>query len=79
MPLCYMCIGFIPFFPIRHLGNNDLSPLLSVIITIYITTVIFCLYDKNTIFRDYHMINLSSPIPNLQYYIVHHMVTIRKM
>ena len=68
--LCHICISLIPFFSISYICYYNLSPFITSIVTINLTSVIFSFYCKQTIFRNNNMIYLSGTTLCSQHYII---------
>ena len=52
-------IGLVPFLHVGDIGDDDLRPLLAVVVAVDVATVVFGLDGEDSVSRHDHMINLS--------------------
>ena len=72
-------IGLVPFLHVGDIGDDDLRPLLAVVIAVDVASVVLGLDGEDSVSRHNHMINLSGAAAGLQDYIVEHGVFFRKL
>ena len=77
--LCDIGIGLVPFLHVGDISDDDLSPLLAVVVAVDIATIVFGLDGEDTVTRHHDMINLSGAAAGLQDHIVKHGVFFRKL
>ena len=77
--LCDIGIGLVPFLHVGDIGDDDLSPLLAVVVAVDVATVVFGLDGEDSVTRHHDMIYLSGAAVGLQDHIVEHSVSFRKL
>lgn len=63
-------IGLVPFLHVGDIGDDDLSPLLAIVVAVDVATVVFGLDGEDSVSRHDHMINLSCAFASLQHHII---------
>ncbi len=68
--LCDIGIGLVPFLHVCDIGDDDLRPLLAVVVAVDVATIVFGLNGEDTVSRHNHMINLCGAVACLQHHII---------
>ena len=60
----------VPLLHIGDIGDDDLRPLLAVVVAVNVATVVFGLDGEDSIARHNHVINLCGAVACLQHHII---------
>ena len=77
--LCDVGIGLVPFLHVGDIGDDDLSPLLAVVVAVDIASIVFGLDGEDSVARHHDMIYLSGAAVGLQDHIVEHGIFLWKL
>ena len=72
-------IGLVPFLHVGDIGDDDLCPLLAVVVAVDVATVVFGLDGEDSVTRHHDMIYLSGAAVGLQDHIVEHGIFLWKL
>jgi len=77
--LCDVGIGLVPFLHVGDIGDDDLCPLLAIVVAVDVATVVFGLDGEDSVTRHHDMIYLSGAAIGLQDHIIQNGVIWRQL